>query len=46
MFRTALVATDLSHASDHVVSCLHWLRTLGTEQVVLCTCWGPGTLRR
>jgi nucleotide-binding universal stress UspA family protein len=35
MFTTALVATDLSPASDRVIGCLHGLRPLGTEQIIL-----------
>jgi nucleotide-binding universal stress UspA family protein len=35
MFSTVLVATDLSPASDHVISCLHGMRPLGTTRVIL-----------
>lgn len=35
MFNKALVATDLSEASDHVLSCLASLRALGTTEVLL-----------
>lgn len=40
MFRTILVATDLSEASDHVVGCLSRLRSLGAEEVTLLHCLG------
>lgn len=35
MFSKALVATDLSEASDHVLGCLPFLRALGTTEVLL-----------
>lgn len=35
MYKTVVVASDLSLASDRVVACLHGLRQLGTERVVL-----------
>jgi len=35
MFRTILVATDLSEASDHVIECLHELREWGAEKAIL-----------
>lgn len=35
MFETVVAPTDLSPASDKVLSCLHGLRTLGTERIVL-----------
>jgi len=35
MFRNVLVASDLSPASDHFIGCLHGLRPLGTERIVL-----------
>jgi len=35
MFRTVLLPSDLSEASDHIVSCLRGLKTLGTEETVL-----------
>jgi nucleotide-binding universal stress UspA family protein len=35
MFSTVLVATDLSQASDHVISCLGGLRPLGAEKIIL-----------
>lgn len=35
MFKKALVATDLSDASDHVLGCLPSLRALGTTEVLL-----------
>ncbi len=40
MFKSILVATDLSEASDHVVGCLAALRALGTERVILIHCLG------
>lgn len=40
MFKTVLVATDLSEASDHVVGCLAPLRALGAEEVTLLHCLG------
>ncbi|MHB1037445.1 MAG: universal stress protein [Pirellulales bacterium] len=36
MFHSALIATDLSQASSHVLECLSGLRSLGTRQVILC----------
>lgn len=35
MFTTVLVATDLSPASDAVVSCLHGLKPLGSRKAIL-----------
>jgi nucleotide-binding universal stress UspA family protein len=35
MLSKALVATDLSEASDHVLGCLPFLRALGTTEVLL-----------
>jgi nucleotide-binding universal stress UspA family protein len=35
MFQTALIATDLSPASNHVLSCLPGLQPLGTRQAIL-----------
>ena len=35
MFTNLIVATDLSPASDAVVSCLHGLKLLGTRKVIL-----------
>lgn len=35
MFQTALIATDLSPATDHMLKCLSGLRALGTNRVVL-----------
>lgn len=35
MFKKALVATDLSSASDQFIKCLHGLKPLGTEQIIL-----------
>lgn len=35
MFDTIVVATDLSEASDSVISCMHGLRDLGVSNVVL-----------
>ncbi|OHB54829.1 MAG: hypothetical protein A2Y07_07260 [Planctomycetes bacterium GWF2_50_10] len=35
MFRTILVATDLSEASDRVIECLHELREWGAEKAIL-----------
>ena len=35
MFSKVLVASDLSPASDHVISCLRGLRLLGTERMIL-----------
>lgn len=40
MFKTILVTTDLSRASDHVVGCLSALRALGAEEVTLLHCLG------
>jgi len=40
MFKTILVATDLSDASDGVVGCLAALRSLGVEEVTLLHCLG------
>jgi len=40
MFKSILVATDLSEASDHVVACMSALRPLGAEKVVLLYCLG------
>lgn len=38
MFKTILVMTDLSEASDRVVGCLGALRSVGAEQVTLLHC--------
>lgn len=35
MFSNVLVASDLSPASDRVIACLHGLRPLGTERIIL-----------
>ncbi len=35
MFKTAIVASDLSPASDRIISCLHGLKPMGTERVIL-----------
>ena len=35
MFKTAIVASDLSPASDRVISCLHGLKPMGTERDIL-----------
>ena len=35
MFSNVLVASDLSLASDRVIACLHGLRPLGTERIIL-----------
>jgi nucleotide-binding universal stress UspA family protein len=40
MFKTILVATDLSDASDRVVGCLGALHSLGVEDVTLLHCLG------
>jgi len=40
MFQTIVVATDLSEASDMVISCLRGLRGLGTRKVVLAHALG------
>jgi len=40
MFKTILVATDLSDASDRVVGCLAALHSLGVEEVTLLHCLG------
>jgi hypothetical protein len=40
VFDKILVATDLSAASDQVITCLPGLKRLGTEQVVHCHALG------
>jgi nucleotide-binding universal stress UspA family protein len=35
MFKTVLAATDLSPASDRVIGCLHGLKPMGTERIIL-----------
>jgi nucleotide-binding universal stress UspA family protein len=35
MFSNVIVASDLSPASDRVISCLHGLRPFGTERIIL-----------
>jgi nucleotide-binding universal stress UspA family protein len=40
MFKSILVATDLSDASDRVVGCLAALHSLGAEEVTLLHCLG------
>ena len=40
MFKSILVATDLSEASDHVVDCISGLRSLGAEKAILVYCLG------
>lgn len=40
MFKSIMIATDLSEASDHVVGCLTPFRALGAERVTLLHCLG------
>jgi len=40
MFKSIMVTTDLSEASDHVVGCLAAFRALGVERVILLHCLG------
>lgn len=35
MFKKILVASDLSHASDAIISCMNGFRSLGVEEVIL-----------
>ncbi len=40
MFKSIMVTTDLSEASDHVIGCLAAFRALGVERVILLHCLG------
>lgn len=40
MFKSVLVASDLSDASDQVVGCLAALRSVGVDEVRLLHCLG------
>lgn len=40
LFRKILVASDLSDATDEVITCLPGLQRLGTEKVILCHALG------